>query len=394
MLTTKNKKTLTFYQSVTKKEKGNFVISNSRVSNFFSSTISMNVYTTNEITVDFNNQLNIFLKNLNDEKNKVLEKVMTGIKKDPNYRNARRDGVNLAWKYEQADIEMGGNGSENWTLKEKNEILNKGKIAGAEGHHQKNVANYPREQGDPNNIKIFRTKREHLEKGHNGDFRNESNAPKVDKDKMLLKTNNKRVFMNEIKGIGIAAAIGLGIGFTIGFAISLAQNGITPDSLKYAMVSGGKTGAISALESSIIYGIGRTIGQTVINAIEGVLSNIGVEITKNISKMCNMAVIGTITITIFAIVQFIQLRKEGCSFKESMLKVGKQVIISLFLLVISILAQGIYGGFAGIIVSISAGVIIITYNIINILQYKELLEKLKIYMIEKSKPNFLNKIAL
>ena len=200
--------------------------------------------------------------------------------------------------------------------------------------------------------------------------------------------------MNEIKGIGIAAAIGLGVGFTIGFTISLAQNGITPESLKYALVNGGKMGMISGLESSIIYGIGRTIGQIAINAMEGILSNIGIEITQNISKMCSMAVVGGITISIFAIVHFIQLRKKGISLKESVIKVGKQVLFSSFLLLISILAQGVYGGFAGIIVSVSAGIIIVTYNIVDILQQKELLEKLKIYMIEKSKPNFSNKIDL
>ena len=151
---------------------------------------------------------------------------------------------------------------------------------------------------------------------------------------------------------------------------------------------------ISGLESSIIYGIGRTIGQIAINAMEGILSNIGIEITQNISKMCSMAVVGGITISIFAIVHFIQLRKKGISLKESVIKVGKQVLFSSFLLLISILAQGVYGGFAGIIVSVSAGIIIVTYNIVDILQQKELLEKLKIYMIEKSKPNFSNKIAL
>jgi hypothetical protein len=390
----KNKKTLTFYQSISGREKDNFIIPYGIGNEFFTSTISMNTYTTNLVTIDFNNQLNMFLATLHNEKNKILEKVINGIERNPNYRSARSDAVELAWKYESADIEMGGNGSENWTSHEKKQILEHGNIKGAEGHHQRNVANYPKEQGDPNNIKIFRTRQEHLEKGHNGDFHNESNAAKIDKDQMLIKTNNKRVFMNEIKGIGIAAAIGLGVGFTIGFTISLAQNGINPESLKYALVNGGKIGMISGLESSIIYGIGRTIGQIAINAMEGILSNIGIEITQNISKMCSMAVVGGITISIFAIVHFIQLRKKGISLKESVIKVGKQVLFSSFLLLISILAQGVYGGFAGIIVSVSAGIIIVTYNIVDILQQKELLEKLKIYMIEKSKPNFSNKIAL
>ena len=107
------------------------------------------------------------------------------------------------------------------------EIKETGKVRGAEGHHQKNVADHPEDQGDPDNIKFYKSRKEHLEKGHNGDFHNSSDAPKIDKDKMLKKTNSKRVFRNEIKGIGIAAAIGIGVGFTIGFAVSLAQTGVT-----------------------------------------------------------------------------------------------------------------------------------------------------------------------
>ena len=122
---------------------------------------------------------------------------------------------------------MGGRGSSDWDDAQCQEIKETGKVRGAEGHHQKNVADHPEDQGDPDNIKFYKSRKEHLEKGHNGDFHNSSDAPKIDKDKMLKKTNSKRVFRNEIKGIGIAAAIGIGVGFTIGFAVSLAQTGVT-----------------------------------------------------------------------------------------------------------------------------------------------------------------------
>lgn len=82
---------------------------------------------------------------------------------------------------------------------------------------------------------------------------------------------------NEIQGLASAVAIGAGIGFTIGFAVSLAQSGITPDSVKYAFVNGGKSGVASGVQSVVGYGIGRTIGQIATNAIEGVLSNAGLE---------------------------------------------------------------------------------------------------------------------
>lgn len=134
---------------------------------------------------------------------------------------------------------------------------------------------------------------------------------KIDKDKMLKKTNSKRVFRNEIKGIGIAAAIGIGVGFTIGFAVSLAQTGVTPDSIKYALVNGGKSGLSSGIQSTIGYGIGRTVGQLASQALTGVFSNVGLEITENIAKMCNMGAVGAITIGVFSTVQFVKLVCQG-----------------------------------------------------------------------------------
>lgn len=268
------------------------------------------------------------------------------------------------------------------------EIKETGKVRGAEGHHQKNVADHPEDQGDPDNIKFYKSRKEHLEKGHNGDFHNSSDAPKIDKDKMLKKTNSKRVFRNEIKGIGIAAAIGIGVGFTIGFAVSLAQTGVTPDSIKYALVNGGKSGLSSGIQSTIGYGIGRTVGQLASQALTGVFSNVGLEITENIAKMCNMGAVGAITIGVFSTVQFVKLVCKGESLKTAAIQVGKQALFSLSLLVVSITAQGIFGGPSGIIVSVGVGVIFVTYTIADTVHQRNYSEKLRVYMIEKCKPIF------
>ena len=95
---------------------------------------------------------------------------------DPNFRGSRSKGVKLAWKYEKADIEMGGKGSANWNENQRQEILENGKVRGAEGHHQRNVADHPEDQADPNNIKYYKSREEHLQEGHGGDFKNESDA--------------------------------------------------------------------------------------------------------------------------------------------------------------------------------------------------------------------------
>lgn len=337
-------------------------------------------------TYGFENELLSKWIVLQNGRDKLASKVSNELANNPGYVGARRDGVDLAWRYEKADIEMGGKGSANWNPQQREEILKNGHVRGAEGHHQKNVAAYPEEQGNPDNIKFYKSRKEHLEDGHHGDFRNESDAPFIEKDDMLIWTNRKRIIKNEMRGLGIAAAIGAGIGFGIGFMASLAETGVSPDSLKYALAEGGKTGAFSGTQSAFGYLIGRTVGKTLSVAIQDVLSNAGVEITKNITKMCNMGAIGVITIAVFSICQFAILLKKGKSLKEASIQVGKQALFSISLLAVSIAAQGIWGGPAGLIVSISSGIIIVSYSVAKTVHQRKLSSDIREYMIDKCKP--------
>jgi hypothetical protein len=377
---------LTFYQPTTSQSRLN--VDSSYTGGLSATAIASTTYVTATTTTQFNNQLNGFLDVLHAERERIANKVANGLANDPQYTGARNDGVKVAWDYEKADVEMGGRGSADWNDEQRQEIKDTGKVRGAEGHHQKNVADHPEDQGDPDNIKFYKSRKEHLEEGHDGNFQNESDADKIDKDKMLQKTNGKRVFRNELRGLGIAAAIGVGVGFTIGFAVSLAQTGITPDSIKYAFVNGGKAGVTSGIQSVVGYGLGRTVGQLASNALEGMLSNIGIEITENISKMCSMGAIGAITIAVFSTVQLIRLIRNGESLKSAAIQVGKQALFSLSLLAVSIAAQGIFGGPAGIIVSVSIGIIFITYSVADAVHQRRYSERLRVYMIDKCKPCF------
>ena len=382
----KNNRSLTFYQPTS--IKGNINFSSVSTGGISATAISTTVYTTATTTNQFNTQLNNYLAALHAERDRIAQKVANGLAKDPNYKGARADGVKLAWDYEKADVEMGGTGSENWNADEQQEIKESGRVRGAEGHHQKNVANHPEEQGNPDNIKFYRTREEHREKGHDGDFHNETDGPMTDKDNMLKKTNQKRVFRNELRGLKIAAAIGLGVGFTIGFAASLAKSGISPDTVKYALVEGVKTGLSSGVQASIGYGIGRTIGQLATKTIQGVLSNAGIAITENIKMMCNMGAVGAITIAVFSTWQFIRLLVGGTPIKQAAIHVGRQALFSLSLLAVSIAAQGIWGGPAGLIVSISSGIILISYTLVDTVHQRKFSEEIRVYMINKCRPVF------
>ena len=150
---------------------------------------SSNTFTTITTTNNFNAQCKKYIDTLGELTRRYNEKVRARVTTEPNYRGSRRKGVKLAWRYEQADVEMGGKGSANWNKEQRQEIKENGTVRGAEGHHQKNVADHPEDQADPNNIKFYKSKQEHLEKGHQGNWQNESDASKIDKEKMLKSIN-------------------------------------------------------------------------------------------------------------------------------------------------------------------------------------------------------------
>lgn len=118
-------------------------------------------------------------------------------------------------------------------------------------------------------------------------------------------------------------------------------------------------------------------------AIEGVLSNAGLEITANISKMCTMGTVGAITVAVFSTVQFVKLIYRGECLKSAAIQVGKQALFSLSLLAISIAAQGMWGGPAGIIVSIGTGIVIVSYTIADAVHQRTFAEECHIKTIEE-----------
>lgn len=82
-----------------------------------------------------------------------------------------------AWNKEQ-ELVQEGKGTREWTPKQQQDILEKGKAydddgIAFQGQHMKSAEMYPEYQGDPGNIQ-FLTRAEHLE-AHNGNWRNPTN---------------------------------------------------------------------------------------------------------------------------------------------------------------------------------------------------------------------------
>lgn len=350
---------------------------------------SLNTFSTISTTNSFNAQCNEFVTHLGELSRRYNTLVRKAVALDPIYTGSRSKGVKLAWKYERADIEMGGKGSANWNKSQRQEIRETGTVRGAEGHHQRNVVDHPEDQGDPNNIKFYKSRKEHLEEGHHGDFRNESDAPKIDKEAMLKRTNRKRVIKNEIKGAGIAAVIGFVSGASIGFIITIAQNGISPDSLKDAAITGGKIGVEGAAFGLINHIGTRLVGDIATNAMTGLLSNFGIEITENITKACNMGIAGSIAIVTFSVYQFVRLKMNGSSTKDALCSVGKNAAISVASLAVTVVVQAAFGGPAALAVSIGIAAVMLSYTMYNLYHDKRLMSRIHCYTIEKSYPLFI-----
>ncbi len=347
---------------------------------------AMNTFSTISTTNRYNTQCKEFVSNLRELTQRYNVKVKQVIALNPTYTGSRSNGVKLAWKYEKADITMGGKGSANWNELQRQEIKERGTVRGAEGHHQRNVADYPEEQVNPDNIKFYKSKKEHLEKGHNGDFHNESVAPKIDKEDMLKRTNRKRVLKNELKGASLAAIIGFVSGASIGFIVTIAQNGISPDSIKDAAINGWKVGLEGAAFGLLNHMGTRFVGDIATNTMTVLLSNFGIKVTENITKSCNMAVAGSVAIITFSIYQFVRLKRNGLHTNEALRFVWKDVKVSVASLAITVTVQAAFGGPAALAVSIGIGAILLSYSMYNVYHDKKLMSKIHCYTIEKSYP--------
>ena len=264
----------------------------------------------------YNAEFNSIYSSLNAERLDAANLLKNRLAPDPSYTGMRSKGVELAWKYEKADVQMGGKGSNNWNRAERQEILDKGHIRKYPGHHEKNVADHPDQQANPDNIKFFRSADEHLTEGHGGSFRNSTDGPLSDKNKMIKKTNTKRVIKKELQGIGLVAAVSFGIGASIEIIATLAVEGISAESVKASLINGAKAG----LKSAVI-GIGTYSVTRIVSSVLQRVFNLG----QTFAQTSAVVIVGVG----FAVGEFILLKKQGYSTKDASLAAGKSLLIGL-----------------------------------------------------------------
>ncbi len=353
---------------------------------FFTSTISAGTsFVIGNITMSFNSELNTFLSDLNVEKNALQIELEKQLGIDPSFDGLRNKGVSLAWKYERADAIMGGSGTVDggWNEAERQQIINTGRAKvfdpkfgtykTPEGHHIKNVANHPEKQADPDNIMFYKTRDEHVNKGHNGNTNNPSDGELIDKNAKLRQTNRNRVIKNELCGIALSAGIGFGLGFTLSTIAELAINGISSTNVGELLLRS----TITGFETAFISTIGYCAGRLAMQAIQ----SFGIDATTKIGVLFNFGAVGLASIMAISIYQYVKIRLSGMNRDVAAEQVGKQCLFSISVLCVSIIAQGIYGGYAGIIVSTSIGLAYFCSNLSRMMRQKEQEEKLRVNTI-------------
>lgn len=215
-------------------------------------------------------------------------------------------------------------------------------------------------------------------------------------DTGLTKRVNTAKVINELRGIGIAAAIGFGTGLTIGVLVSLAQNGLNPESIKYAFVDGAKQGGTAALMSIGGAAIGlashnivNTLHDVIMDKLDIIPRLHGITgVAENVYAICKMGIVGGLTIIAFSVYSFVKFKQYGYSTEESLLRTGKTAALSLSILLLSIYAQWVFGGPAGIIVSVVSGIVMTGYTLAKIQMSKETAKQLSYYTIELCRPSF------
>lgn len=333
------------------------------------------------VTTAFNNQLNGFLTDLNSKRASVNAELQQELARNPNFKGLRSRGVSLAWEYERADVTMGGRGTVEggWNDIEAQQIRETGKakvydpyyneVRTPEGHHINNVADHPDLQANPDNIRFYRSREGHVNEGHHGDVNNPSSGELIDKNAKLIETNRQRVIHNELRGIAISAGIGFGIGFALSAIAELAIKGVSSTNLGELIVNSTKTGVETAFISTLGYGAGRlaTFG----------LTKIGVDVMHGAGAIMNFAAIGFAAVIVISLYQYSKLRANGVDKETAKSQVRKQSLFSISTLCVSMIAQGIYGGYAGIIVSTSIGLLYFGYNVSKMISQREKEEKLR-----------------
>lgn len=182
---------------------------------------------------------------------------------------------------------------------------------------------------------------------------------------------------NELTGLGLAAAIGLGMGVSLSLVSGLARVGLDSEQIGDVVFDSLTAGTESGTIAAITYAAGR--GTT------HLMGAAGLNLMSTAGYMVNFAAIGILSTSIVCVYQFTKLKLNGASTDEALSLTGKTAASSAALLAVSLAAQGIWGGPAGIIVSTSAGLALLIVDTGKTVHARKLEARIREYSIEEYK---------
>lgn len=290
------------------------------------------------------------------------------------YRNR---GVELAWRYEQLEVSMGGSGTREYTQDQINELLETGRVRGMEGQHINSAASHPELQGNPDNIK-FLTRDEHFAE-HGGDWRNQTSGELLDRESKLEGLNRKQLFQNDVAGLGISAAIGFGSGFVISTIMEMAKTGAySKEVFKHSWIAGFESASIS----SVTY-VGGRAAVALIKAANSDFAQTAMGQTISVGAA------GILSVAIVSAYQYAKMRFNGVDKNDAFDVIGKQMTVSLVNLSLSAVATGAWGGVAGVCVSVGATIVYVSANIAKTVRERAFNDRLREYTVEQYKPIYI-----
>lgn len=251
-----------------------------------------------------------------------------------------------------------------------------------EFHHRESISSDPNKQSLADNIEVLNTTEHDIK--HTDPETGKINYRKPLKEDLLNRTsqmekaNKQRVLRNELRGLGLATAIGIGLGFTLTFISEIAQKGIESDVMSDIAFNSIVAGTESGLVAGATYLAGRSATSLLVNKAS-------IDITTQFGSMLNASAVGLLSTAIVCTYQYVKLRISGANVDESVAVVKKTALSSLSMLTVSIIAQGVWGGHAGLIVSTSIGILYFSANICQNVHAQKIEVRLREYSVEEYK---------
>lgn len=266
-------------------------------------------------------------------------------------------------------------------------------IEKTEIHHRTSISSDPTQQSNIDNLDTLNTTQhdaKHTDpKTGKIDYKRKLNEAPLDRKGELAQMNKDRVLNENLTGLGVAVAIGLGTGFAIGFVVSLAQSGINPNGMKYAFVAGARQSVSSAGMAASGFIIGKTIGaaagKSLTEAItQSICKNATEQTLQKIREVCNTGAAGALVTLAFSVYEFAKLKCAGYTTRECMLRVGKSAALSISIVIVSMVA--VWAGASVCAVSIVCGIVMTGYSVMKIHHNKRVAKDVTFYSIELCRP--------